>query len=643
MSTPEQLEFSIASFPVTPRARRCTNAEKSSLVAAVDGYCARGWAILKACKACGISFPSYKLWKYGPKRATAGFDQRVRREFERVNAQLTAVGFEAEPTGSTPIDALVAMYGAIDAELQQEPVIARCIEAIRNHGVATIQELIKKDVRLYVTQYRGLSAMGRDLVCRALRIPQSRWFSTYYPVMSEAAWTRYAACFVSKSTFDTRGGVWLSKNQPEWYRRICETGCAWWYQHKALDGFQYASRAELIVANLLFVNGKTLSYTQMPVLPFVMRRNMRADFELTLRDPKAVGSSGAPAGRYCVEVWGWSSNREDSPYIARYLERRNFKLAHLAEYPAPLIQIEAEVLRFHGPDAFLRHILHRFKEAGIRLPNKRALTQSTAWKHPREWPPEQFAAEFRRFGCRTVSAATRHSHRRVKMLANLCVQELRCVAAVERELARLWGRMARIRKDWQNSLATKEEVARYVKEHGLAKGSYTELYKARHLPEGFPSSPFQTYEGWSWRAAKRGVATRDIIRDYESAKAFLNAWQSENRPLLSGADFGRAYEQEEQLRFLPKLPDHPVTGLKGWVNWADFLGHACLRAAAERNARNRETADSLLAQSGTDILEYLQSLGCTAVSQLHRTNWKLYRDLVKRPDYQQIKLAVRKR
>jgi hypothetical protein len=247
----------------------------------------------------------------------------IRREFERVNSKLATVNNGFEPSGMSPIDAMLEMYESLDARLQQHPTITRSVEAVKSCHAKSIQDLARKHTSTYKAHYWNLSVLSRGLVCRLLRVPRPRWFSSYYPLMSEVAWARYAACFVSKSKFDQRGGVWLSRNQPTWYQRICELGCTWWLKHKGLDGFAYASRPGLIVANLLFANADTVSYTQMPVLPFAMRsRSMRADFEVQLlREKSGVARAGVGA-KYFVEVWGWTSAREDSSYINKYLELR---------------------------------------------------------------------------------------------------------------------------------------------------------------------------------------------------------------------------------------------------------------------------------------------------------------------------------
>lgn len=628
--------------PPTCAARRRTPSEKARLVTQVDEYRARGGSAVAACKACGISFPSYQAWRQLPNSTHEQLEALIRDEFERANFQLDG-NRRSGPRGRTPIDTLVAMYGATDAKLQKHPLIAQTLDAMKYCRFTRIEQFSKYHTRVYLDHYARLPPHARALIQRVLQVPPNRWFSTYYPLMSEAAWARYASRFSSKSSFDARGGVWLSRNHPEWYRRVFEQGCEWWFKHKALDGVQYASRAELIVANLLFLNSDTTRYTPTPVLPFGMGgRRMRGDFDVRLRSrPSDPGDSSFSGGvRFLVEVWGWTTEREDSPYVAKYLRRRSFKLTHISEYPAPLIQIEAEVLRLKGVEAFIDHVLARFGEVGIHLRREQGIAQSTAWKHPREWSANDFAEEFYRAGCANVTAAQRHSHPRLKMLGNLCVNELKCVPAVEPLLAGLWGRMARIRKDWAGSGATEQEVAAYVKAHDLSKSAYCARYDNNLLPPGFPSSPLQTYEGWSWRRARKGVATRDMIRDYEAAKALVQKWQADNHPILSRAEYRHAFARDEQLRFLPKLPEHPETGLNDWVDWADFLGQPSIRRTAEKHARNRTAVALLKTKGRAAILRHLKSLGCENVGQVCRLNPRLYTELKTRPDYERLALEL---
>ena len=67
---------------------------------------------------------------------------------------------------------------------------------------------------------------------------------------------------------------------------------------------------------------------------------------------------------------------------------------------------------------------------------------------------------------------------------------------------------------------------------------------------------------------------RELIRDYNAAKARISQWQSVHGTIAGPTAYERARKAHRELHVLPLQPDNRKSGgLLGWVSWTDFLAH----------------------------------------------------------------------
>lgn len=384
----------------------------------------------------------------------------------------------------------------------------------------------------------------------------------------------YSSRFTSKSCFDDKGGNALKKRDAVLYKDIVAKSARSWLAHIGTDGVAYDSAAEMLVANLLHANAPQIEFRgQVPIdLKGPGGRVMVADF---LAKDRGTGR------RVCIEVWGVSPKRANQrdPYVQGYLRRRKYKEKNSATYPAPLVAIEAQVLRDAGAPEFLAHVQRQLSSAGIKLSREKIAECSQDSQPYSEMPPEKIADIFFRHGHTTVSEALRGGHRVCSSLARKIFDESR-TAEIEPILANLSGRTT---KALPSLRADRSEIEVYIRHRRLTKSAYMRSYKARELPAGFPMSPRQHWKDFSWSRLNGLRAPRsERIRNYDDAKAFVSEWQERCRvDLRSGTHFERVRKTFPELMRLPAQPDNRKSGgLDDWRGWEDFLG---LRNRAKRS------------------------------------------------------------
>jgi hypothetical protein len=273
---------------------------------------------------------------------------------------------------------------------------------------------------------------------------------------------------------------------------------------------------------------------------------------------------------YFIEVWMASKNNlrpyeSNDTMIKAYLERREnkekFIKAKIKDIDAVLISIEARNLKFGNLTSFVDHVKDQFIKAGINEAKdlEASNIKDVSFSDLSKWTVDDFFEDCIK---RKIEHITKLPQLKQNLLTNSQKNLLRDM------LCKHYGHACNTRfylEEFHNVVA-------YIRDNTQirSKGAYYNAHQQRLLPNGFPADPLQAYEeclSWSnvW-----GEDSLQLITDYNTAKDLVAPFG-----FRSSTEFECARDSNTPkykiLKSIYKLPDHPYSGYKGWVNWADFL------------------------------------------------------------------------
>lgn len=387
-----------------------------------------------------------------------------------------------------------------------------------------------------------------------------------------------------------------------------------------LDGLQYDSRAEAIVANWLYFSN--VQYEAHPQL--ILRGKSRkrvADFKLLETDEIVEV--------FMFSVDGLAKRGKDAPIWGdNYLVVREEKVTHYLESNQKLIIIEAEIYRLNGLNPYLDHIEQVFANCGIRLVDgvRKKLTINGDARGTL-WTLEEFIlyALKNKFTRLVDFQSPGHSDLYAVLLTRPELSNL-----LRRELDRLHNRKSVVRKE---ELIPLDELREIVMQMGIRERvEYEEAYRLHRLPSNAPNSIFEAY-GISWNELIYGKHIKDFL-PFQAARKIVRKKRFQSR-----SQFFTAVRTDPDLLFVRKSPSSDQGGYAEFVSWPDFLGTL---SAEEQQQKKRAQNELLILEKEltkldfTDAVSFLKKSKLTSVKKIEEKSSALYRKLRARSDWQEM-------
>lgn len=374
--------------------------------------------------------------------------------------------------------------------------------------------------------------------------------------------------------------------------------------HLFLNGIQYGSHSEKLVAKVLsHLNIDFHTHGQWGFSKPNSRRQMEYDFRFVHK--KQV---------FVLEVWMCSRDNirqfeEQDKVLQGYLAKRTYKINQIAKHhpTITLINIEARVYRTHGQKCFLKHIKDVLTCHGILAGQQLDLEDLYEGNETplSQWTVDDFfneclASNWRQFTDLPTSFQNhlrKHKHRQIDLVKRLALHY-------------------QYPLNTRYYLAPSEEVIKFCRNASQlqSKDDYISAHQKGKLPPGFPQNPTTTYaEINHWCEVWGDKPT--VFLSYSEAKTLVQRFN-----FKSSGEYARARDSGEEryksLYQVFKLPDHPITGYREWVNWRTFLGHD--RALPwHLTAFGARSIQILSTQSVLAVSRYLKKvLNCVTKSQL---------------------------
>lgn len=375
-----------------------------------------------------------------------------------------------------------------------------------------------------------------------------------YRKLDIKGWVEICKQFESKQKFHTDYSAAYAKViKTEYWNKVCNImyNLGYWSSLYGLDGKNYQSKAELIVANWLYeikINKKSH-----PKLIFDSKKYY-SDFYLS------------DINTY-IEVFMFSERsfqkRADLPNWADgYYAKRLYKEKKYRENILNLIIIEAEIYRLDGIEKYKEHIFNVFNNYGIKLPlisNERLLFGTG--RKGLDWTLDDFVNYADEMGWDKLSDFQKNE---ISLYNVLILRKMRL--DVENLLNDKYGRKKRA---IGANLIPLEILKDYCLNNNITmKKEYEKAYKESDLPMGAPADIRQSY-GTSW-AEFFGRRFRFDLWPWEKAREYVRS-----RGFKSKAEFTQAVttETDTEMKYIRRNSGNRTSGgYSEFIDWYDFLG-----------------------------------------------------------------------
>lgn len=434
-------------------------------------------------------------------------------------------------------------------------------------------------------------------------------------------WLNLCKQFASAAEFRNnyvaaQNAAYRSKLWPEIQKLMIESE-QWSDQLYGMDGRRYDSRAELVVANWLYCS--KIDYRSHPNLKLRGTKKLRkGDFLLPTIANVEVFMCSEKGFRQSQDLPSWSEE---------YLIKRQEKELYYEKQSLPFIAIEAEIYRAHGCKRYLSHIKEQFEKVDIGLcaPNNVPLEYSQ--NDPGiKWGLEDFINYAK---ANHILSISQFQHDAQDLYKLIHIKGL--AKEVRITLDALHGRRSiAYKKDLRPIEDVRADCQRL---NIIERTQYNKAYNKGLFPKDTPNSIRQSY-GISWHEFIHGRKINDFW-PWKSAKQFV---RSQN--FKSKIEFAKHPKRGGSWDFIRKSPAAPNGGYPEWTNWNDFLGNIS-PSKRQRAKANIELTNKLVRKFKTldtkKSISYLKKLGLNNTRQLSKTNSRLYKSLLGRVDWKEIR------
>ena len=411
-----------------------------------------------------------------------------------------------------------------------------------------------------------------------LAFPYKR--STYqfvYPYLLLDHWVKVAKGCAGWSKFSRCGGGWIAKHKKQFYRELNKRRHLIWIELLlAANGTVLAeSYPELIFFNFLYHNRKIVSYEPHPEIDRLKykskKRSMAADAYVkkkTDSDWKITVEICSFKNINCDRAENWERSKN-------ILERNKFKIENKDKYPYEVVFIDADIFKNNS------YLMDYVEEVKSKIEEKIPVRLSI----PSENTLMKVGIDF--LTATPLQIAEFMIGKNMKKLSDLVARKFGFIyniilyrkisADVEKVLAKRHNRPANVRVIGK---APESEVMKFVRENNIDSVEYEKMYSGGELPENFPKFPKASYPGWSWPKARGENGRTDFIKDFKTAKRYLQDYQKGRltgkiRFIKNGTEYEKIVKNDKLLKGkVPLQPDNPKSGgLDGWTNWRDYLNN----------------------------------------------------------------------